>query len=184
MWVKRTPPYARCGRAAAGARKDPSLQRRTAARPYSRGAGSVERTPKRRWTEWDRSELAEPGPPWTPLHLSSNHRPSSECCPGWVLFFFFFKSLRCWLQLMRVCERTGVEGGGGVFSVVAAWVPWRSLSPQIWITETLRYLMCRLCKFACDAVRLHVNMLEGGTTKGPAVIWKPWLWNWSYYRSI
>lgn len=100
-----------------------------------------------------------------------------------VVFVFFLNPCAAgcnWCVSVR--ERGWREGG--VFSVVAAWVPWRSLSPQIWITETLRYLMCRLCKFACDAVRLHVNMLEGGTTKGPAVIWKPWLWNWSYYRSI
>lgn len=105
-----TPLYARCGRAAASARKDPSLRRRTAARPHSRGAGSVERTPKRRWTEWDRSELAEPGPPWTPSHLPSNPRPSSECCPGSV---FFFPLLRRCLHLMRVCERRGGWVGGG-----------------------------------------------------------------------
>lgn len=159
-WLQRgrvnrcTPPYARCGRAAAGARKDQSLQRRTATRPYSRGAGSVERTPKRRWTEWDRSELAEPGPPWTPLHLPSNHRPSSECCPGWVFFFFFSCAAVC------VCERRRV----GVFSDVSAWDLWCPFTANM-DHRNPAIIDVQAVQICFDAEWLYGNMLEGGTTK-------------------
>lgn len=55
---------------------------------------------------------------------------------GFFLLLFFFKSLRCWLQLMRVCERTGGwEGGSSPLSLRESR---DVLSPQIWIRETLR----------------------------------------------
>lgn len=186
-WLQRghvsqvhAPFYARCGRAAAGARKYPSLQRRTAARPYSRGAGSVERTPKRRWTEWDRSELAEPGPPWTPSHMPSNHRPSSGCCPGWV--FFFFSPLRCCIWCVSVREGVCVWGGGGLLRC-------RCVSP---VTSSHRKYgsqescdnwcagCANLLAMRCDCIRKYA---WGWNHKGPAVIRNP-DWNCSYYRSI
>lgn len=81
-----------------------------------------------------------------------------------------FPPLRCCLHLMRVCERRGAAGG--VFSVVAAWVPWRPLTanmdhrnPAIIEAQAVQmYLRCGV---------IAGKYARGWNHKGPAVIWNP-----------
>lgn len=119
--VECTPPDTR---AAPGARKDPSLQRRAAARAHR--AWSAHRE------EDGRSGIVRSGPnrvhrgPDRVCQAATDHPPSAvlgQC------FLFVCLFVRRWLHVMRVCERDG--GGGGPHCCRCCVSPWRAFTANM-----------------------------------------------------